>query len=586
MISMAKSQTRQRWSVRHDGYLVTSSSALHMSSLQSPEHALQKTLTARFPRGQCRYFADNLLGHSPMAEPTPKRNTPRESVDGSKASGIPSASEVAIAGGIWNPTSTKRDKLAELKTELKEPENSLDDAATPEQTLDLYLADGLQWIVHTVDQTRLAENLVDKPSTLVSSPVKEATKKVDKEPTSEVDLPPPLDPIKWEAEEQLPKVLAWLQQQQDTITKSQLTRDQWGTYLEEATQIIGESLATLPPERYLRRIRDVHEVPLEEAHDGFVKQNLQESLLENKDNNELNEAGHKLLARYRLLLAKATCEHLVESWDTLTTLTDEALDRLAVQTEYRDDEADLPENGTISTLPIGKLNQLLKATLMGNAVDRLDAFWDLYDRSGDGLLEKTEMEQACNSAVAPVKSAILALFEEALDASPVRGQPEEDYLSATNYESSTSKMQYREPGWRERRREAKAKKRLLKSFKRNLKMLFSDEIEMPHRLRCIYAWADKTHQGNNVESVLIEASGWSGRKRYVELPPKISLNEFREAQQIHLAHLDRVGWEVMKSFREDLWMEQGIGRQNAELKRECAIFLLVVSIIDYGIIVM
>ena len=117
-------------------------------------------------------------------------------------------------------------------------------------------------------------------------------------------------------------------------------------------------------------------------------------------------------------------------------------------------------------------------------------------------------------------------------------------------------------------------------------MLFSDEIEMPHRLRCIYAWADKTHQGNNVESVLIEASGWSGRKRYVELPPKISLNEFREAQQIHLAHLDRVGWEVMKSFREDLWMEQGIGRQNAELKRECAIFLLVVSIIDYGIIVM
>jgi hypothetical protein len=117
----------------------------------------------------------------------------------------------------------------------------------------------------------------------------------------------------------------------------------------------------------------------------------------------------------------------------------------------------------------------------------------------------------------------------------------------------------KKPGWRARRRAEKAKKNLLKTFQQANKKHFEDEVEMPHRLRCIYAWAEKEHQGNKLDSVLIEASGWSGRKRYVELEPKISLQEFREVADIHLTHLDRIGWEITKSFREDLLVQQGKG---------------------------
>ena len=110
------------------------------------------------------------------------------------------------------------------------------------------------------------------------------------------------------------------------------------------------------------------------------------------------------------------------------------------------------------------------------------------------------------------------------------------------------------------------------------------EVEMPHRLRCIYAWANKGHQDNKIQSVVVDEIAWTGRKRYVELPPKISLPEFRQVQQEHFTHLDRVAAEYLKSFREDLWIRQGKGRQRAELYRDCALFMAVVCGIDYIII--
>ena len=78
--------------------------------------------------------------------------------------------------------------------------------------------------------------------------------------------------------------------------------------------------------------------------------------------------------------------------------------------------------------------------------------------------------------------------------------------------------------------------------------------------------------------------GWSSRKRYVELSPKISLPEFREVQQVHFTHLDRIGAEILASSREDLWVLQGKGRQNRELMRDCFAFLAAVSVIDYLIL--
>ena len=74
-----------------------------------------------------------------------------------------------------------------------------------------------------------------------------------------------------------------------------------------------------------------------------------------------------------------------------------------------------------------------------------------------------------------------------------------------------------------------------------------------------------------------------GRKRYVELEPKISYAEFRKEQERHFPHLDKIGEEIAFSFKEDLWVLQGKGRQNKELKRDCFLFLLTVSLIDVGI---
>lgn len=499
--------------------------------------------------------SDRLLGHNPMSQPSVSSNQVN--------SRIPTQEDVSVAGGIWNPTSAKRDKIAELRVELQEGQYSLDDAATPEQKLDLYLADGIQWIVHTVDQLRVKELPHCTPSVV---PEKEEELK---------DVPDQMDPRKWKVEKSLQDVEDWIAEQeksiQSTIKDGNLDEQQWKTYLNEVSQKLDEVLSTLPASRYLRYIRDFYVVS-PNSTDGLSE--VQTDIAATEDQATITSFGNKALARYRLLLTKGAVQHLRDSWSKFTTLTDEALDRLAVKTEGGSDELE----GKIKSLPLVKLNAVLKSHLLGNSVDRVDALWNFMDYDDDGLLEKTEMETVANSTVVPVQSAILVLFDEALEAHPVRDMPIPD----NDKKDTTAAKQ----GWRKRRLERKEKKRLLKHFHRAVRDHFEDEVEMPHRLRCIYTWADKSHQGNKIDSVLIEASGWSGRKRYVELQPKISLPEFREVQQIHFTHLDRIGWEIAKSFREDLWVEQGKGRQNAELKRDCLIFLTVVSAIDYAIIVL
>ncbi|CAB9516632.1 expressed unknown protein [Seminavis robusta] len=525
---------------------------------------------------QFRYFSDGLLGHSPMAPKAP-------AAEGEKLS-IPTERDVQIAGGVFNPTSAKRDKLAELKVELLENQFTLDDAATAAQLRDLHLADGIQWIAYTAEQCRLPEHVATKAPSVVLLKEEEETKGIDDKDTTETasiitpetpTLLPELDPTKWETDEGLLEVVSWIADQQasiqSTVPDSQLSQEQWETYLEELTQKLDQALAALPPGRYLSHVRDIYTVPEtlvsvgnEEHAQSTLLNELQQELSALPEQQQLTLAGNKLLARYRLLLTRATCEHLKASWDALTTLSDEALDRLAV---VGGEEIESQRQ----SLSLMQLNEVLRACLTGNAIDRVDAMWDLVDLQGDGLLEKTDMEKVSVFTVTAVQNALVALFEDAVEASPVLPVAED-----------TDKQ----PGFFARRAEAKAKKRLTKAFQRASAKHFDDEVEMPHRLRCIYAWAIKAHQNNNVDSVLIEASGWSGRKRYVELQPKISLQEFREAQQIHFTHLDRIGWEITKSFRDDLWVVQGKGRQNAELRRDCAIFLLVVGVVDYGIILL
>ena len=75
-----------------------------------------------------------------------------------------------------------------------------------------------------------------------------------------------------------------------------------------------------------------------------------------------------------------------------------------------------------------------------------------------------------------------------------------------------------------------------------------------------------------------------GRKRYVELHPKISLSEFREVQAIHFPQLDRVGSELLASYRDDLLVAQGKGRQRKALMWDCTIFFVGVCVLDYAIL--
>jgi hypothetical protein len=184
------------------------------------------------------------------------------------------------------------------------------------------------------------------------------------------------------------------------------------------------------------------------------------------------------------------------------------------------------------------------------------------------------MDQIVQLSITPVQTALQRLFHEAIDSYPVRSQPSP--LGGENQAISQPK------GWRQRRQEYSTKKWLSALFARTTKNHFIDEVESAHRLRCIYAWAEKSHQNNKIDSVLVEAA--FGRKRYVELAPKISLEEFQEVQWEHFPHLDRVATEIVNSFRQDLWVAQGKGRQNRELALGCAAFLVVVSVIDFVII--
>ena len=67
---------------------------------------------------------------------------------------------------------------------------------------------------------------------------------------------------------------------------------------------------------------------------------------------------------------------------------------------------------------------------------------------------------------------------------------------------------------------------------------------------------------------------------------KISESEFRKVQEIHLTHLDRIGVEILNSFREDLWVSQGKRRERKELVWHSFLFLTGVSVIDYVILML
>lgn len=480
----------------------------------------QKLLAPSFRAISTRYFssnADNVLGYSPMA-PSAKTS------GSSSTAGVPTLQDVSMVGGVWAPTSAKRDKLAELKIAMREvDQESLDEAATEAEKLDLYLADGISCIARTADSVTV--------QTAEAAPLKGMEDWLTEHTTKLNKLPDDLHQVQWEE------------------------------HLRNVVLQVDSVLSTLPADRYLWKVRDFYDISGEKDESDAA------AISDLKQDGKVSDTFQQSVVRFRLLLTKAMAENMMNSWKTLTAVSDQDVDRAAVLGETLEPR---------STLSMEQLHQVLQGYLTGTCQDRVVAVWNLLDHDHDSLLDEVEMNNVCRTVIQPVQTALSTLMQETLDAYPVRAP-----LPALD---ATGADEVPRPGWRQRRREAKAKKKLLKMFQQTLKKHFEDEVEMPHRLRCTYAWAEKAHQDNKISSIQVEEAGWSGRQRHVELNPKISLSEFREVQELHFTHLDRIGAEYLKSFREDLWVSQGKRRQNNELLRDCGIFLSVVCVVDYIII--
>ncbi len=356
----------------------------------------------------------------------------------------------------------------------------------------------------------------------------------------------------------------WLEEQS---FDSQVDRTTLGIQLEVMNAKVENLLETVPPDRCLRNVRD------------FLDPKDLEELLKNYEGGEdpLQDSSSALnpdtthfwdsVTRYRLLLIKSAIDQLLNSWDKLTTVSDADVDRAAAEGISLESELD--------TVDGEKVLEFLKTVVNGSCSERVTAAWDLMDRDQDGSLDQDEMHSIVHLCLAIEVDALKQLFQESLEAYPVRAS-----LDDLASEELPAKK-----GWRQRRAENNMKKRLSKMFQTSCQRHFDIEVEIDHRLRCIYAWANKADQGNQLKSVLVgEQAGWSGRQRYVELSPKISESEFREVQSLHFKHMDKFGSEILSSFREDLWVLQGKRRERKDLIRNSFLFLAGVSLVDYAIL--
>jgi len=461
---------------------------------------------------------------------------------------IPTERDIAMAGGVWAVTSAKRDKLGELKNALGEEHDTLDDMATDDELLDLHLADGLKLIAKVTD------NGLDATS------------------SSTLQLE---DTINHDTNKILNDFSTWLNDHKSgSLQSNEIDETGLGIKLEVIMAKIDNLLEMVPADRCLRNIRDF--LDPEDVSEDLKSYTGAKNPLESSNNNtdDLNMDTAQFMdsvTRYRLLLVKSAIDHVLKSWKIFTTVSDADIDRAAAEGIALQPELD--------TISLNKVVSFLQQAVSGSCSSRFSAAWDLMDRDQDGLLDEEEMHQVVHFCLNCETKALEVLFEEALDAFSVRAP-----LSAIGNEEHLSAAP---KGWRERRATKKVKKRLLKMFQKSCTKHFDVEVEINHRLRCIYAWANKADQDNQMKSILVdEQVGWSGRKRYVELSPKISEAEFREVQAIHFKHLDRLGVEIITSFREDLWVLQGKRRERKELVRNSFLFLAGVSAIDYVILML
>ncbi|KAL7495122.1 hypothetical protein ACHAWT_009251 [Skeletonema menzelii] len=558
--------------------------------------------------------SDNLLGHSPMARSTPNTTTNNNNTVKKPISPFGVDSNTT-GGGIWEQTSTKKTKLNELLTELTERGidtgsrgmETLDDVAEGEERLDLDLVDGLKILVRIVDNGGVD---VDGGESRIGQYENEVIN-VDIEQSAKLATL---------------QVFKLFETTTTTTAEEEWTKEVFESKMNEAIRILSEgcgltnhgvsdnkkkkreepvagSLDVSHPFCYLRQF------VVSEAN-GDTNNNDDDDLdptIQQQIQTYNNITQHALTSSttlYRTLLLRATAQTLLNNWDHLTTITSGDIDRAAIsKTVISSSEQQR------TTVNADSIRNVLYAYAHDSPQEWVQSWWKLIDADGDGLIDQEEMNVCVDLSIEVVHLALGDMFNMSLEVCPVRtiGLGGEEEARKKNAWFLGVEQEDRDGGdvaiiptnispaklsWRNRRKELKQRKILKKTFQGTIARHFRDQAEAPHRLRCIYAWAEKAHQDNKLDSVLVDASeDWGsgaasavmGRKRYVELEPKISYPEFRQVQKKQFPHLDKIGEEIITSFKEDLWLLQGSKRQNKELRRDGLLFLLAISVVDLGI---
>ena len=465
---------------------------------------------------------------------------------------------------------------------------SLDFAANSEEKLDLAFADGLKCIAKCVDG--------NIPNTAIH-------KKDDANPMQQVSNKT------IEATQQLFQMLSSVSEEKEWA------RPKFEATMSEAIRILSSSLPADPSLKkpvagsldltsslcYVREfVQEKYRETTDLTKEGpsFADSDNHPNLQNEIDalNQIITQAFATSVHVYKTLVLRAVAQTLLDNWDSLTTLTSGDIDRAAVG---KPGSALQQQRATVDAKSIQKL---FEAYNTSPCCDWVKSWWEVMDVDNDGLIDQEEMNTVVDMAMKPIHVALKQIVDLSLEVCPSRrvglGKEAEnawflggdDTSSLENTSANANVSSINKLSWRNRRAELTSRKTITKMFSSTLSRHFRDQVETPHRLRCIYAWAEKSHQNNKIDSVLIDASEeWGaassivGRKRYVELEPKISYQEFRDVQVKHFPQLDKMGEEIVMSFKEDLWVMQGKRRQNAELRRDCFLFLAGVCLVDIGI---
>ena len=506
---------------------------------------------------------------------------------------------------------------------------TLSDVAVGEERLDLELVGGLSVLVKIVDNGAYygRDHIHDYGGSSSSSSSSSSSLNYESSGSEVAIVNQNINSDAKEALRQLFKLFDGVNDAEEEWTKDKLE-----SKMNEAIRILSEgslpnvldekekkknhvagSLDVSHPFCYLRQFvvdeeKDGANVTEETNHndsDSNINKGLIDPAIQEQINTLNNITQHALASSttlYRILLLRSTAQTILDNWDRLTTITSGDVDRAAVS------KIELPTSQQRGTVNAKCVREVFEAYAYRTPQEWVQSWWKLIDADNDGLIDQEEMNTCVDMTLAPVHLALGEVFDLSLQVCPVRtigmGGEEEAkkknawFLGVESEQGmddipTTTTMPVAKLSWRNRRKELKEQKILRKAFRGTVERHFRDQAEAPHRLRCIYAWAEKEHQGNKLDSVLVDASEeWGsgsaasavmGRKRYVELEPKISYAEFREVQKKTFPHLDRIGEEIVTSFKEDLWLLQGTKRQNKELKKDGLLFLLGISIVDLGI---